>query len=99
VTATIRRIGYEQQRVALTLRRGLRVELNVPLCQATLHLEAAVATTATGQAPASVTNTQHAGVDEGGIVKRHGDHLGGAAPRPALHHRRARRSATPGRRH
>jgi hypothetical protein len=75
VTATIRRIGYEQQRVALTLRRGLRVELNVPLCQATLHLEAAVATTATGQAPASVTNTQHAGVDEGGIVKRHGDHL------------------------
>ncbi len=23
----------------------------------------------------SVTNTQHAGVDEGGIVKVHGDHL------------------------
>lgn len=31
VTATIRRIGYEQQRVAFTLRRGLRVELGVPL--------------------------------------------------------------------
>ena len=39
-----------------------------------MHLEA-VATTAIAQAPASVTNTQHAGVDEGGIVKRHGDHL------------------------
>src|SRR5215813_11227954 len=25
--------------------------------------------------PESVTNTQHAGVDEGGIVKVHGDHL------------------------
>jgi hypothetical protein len=27
------------------------------------------------QAPESITNVQHAGVDEGGIVKRHGDHL------------------------
>ena len=26
-------------------------------------------------APESITNTQHAGVDEGGIVKLHGDHL------------------------
>ena len=26
-------------------------------------------------APESITNVQHAGVDEGGIVKRHGDHL------------------------
>jgi hypothetical protein len=30
---------------------------------------------ASGDAKESVTNTQHAGVDEGGIVKVHGDHL------------------------
>src|SRR6185436_7476082 len=30
---------------------------------------------AAGDAKESVTNTQHAGVDEGGIVKVHGDHL------------------------
>ncbi|MEP6704006.1 MAG: hypothetical protein ABJB34_04310, partial [Acidobacteriota bacterium] len=29
----------------------------------------------TGKADESITNTQHAGVDEGGIVKVHGDHL------------------------
>ena len=29
----------------------------------------------TGSAPESITNTQHAGVDEGGIVKVHGNHL------------------------
>lgn len=48
-----------------------------------LHLQADTATTASGlftvyddaKAPESVTNTQHAGVDEGGIVKVHGDHL------------------------
>jgi hypothetical protein len=38
-----------------------------------LQLEAAVATAA--PASESVTNVQHAGVDEGGIVKVHGDHL------------------------
>ncbi|MDR1853570.1 MAG: beta-propeller domain-containing protein [Azoarcus sp.] len=40
-------------------------------------LAAAVAATAASAAPAaeSVTNTQTAGVDEGGIVKAHGDHL------------------------
>jgi len=34
-----------------------------------------VALDAAGKADESVTNTQHAGVDEGGIVKVHGDHL------------------------
>ena len=38
--------------------------------------EAAASTSADGDAKAeSITNTQHAGVDEGGIVKTHGDHL------------------------
>jgi hypothetical protein len=34
-----------------------------------------VITTGTRAAPESITNSQHAGVDEGGIVKQHGDHL------------------------
>jgi hypothetical protein len=34
-----------------------------------------VITTGTRAAPDSITNSQHAGVDEGGIVKQHGDHL------------------------
>jgi hypothetical protein len=39
-------------------------------------LEAAVAATGfSSDARASITNVQHAGVDEGGIVKLHGDHL------------------------
>src|ERR1044072_4016479 len=36
---------------------------------------ATVAKEATDNKAESVTNTQHAGVDEGGIVKVHGDHL------------------------
>ncbi|GJG86278.1 hypothetical protein tb265_14590 [Gemmatimonadetes bacterium T265] len=36
---------------------------------------AATPVAARAAAPASLTNVQHAGVDEGGIVKRHGDHL------------------------
>ena len=37
--------------------------------------EASVAKAEATKEPESVTNTQHAGVDEGGIVKVHGDHL------------------------
>src|SRR5688500_19948385 len=36
---------------------------------------AATKTLPKAEAEESVTNTQHAGVDEGGIVKVHGDHL------------------------
>jgi hypothetical protein len=36
---------------------------------------ASVAKAEAAKEPESVTNTQHAGVDEGGIVKVHGDHL------------------------
>ena len=42
----------------------------------------------------SITNVQTAGVDEGGIVKRAGDHLVDPAPRPPVHGaRRGRRAA------
>jgi uncharacterized secreted protein with C-terminal beta-propeller domain len=36
---------------------------------------AKVAAPSAGYADESITNVQHAGVDEGGIVKLHGDHL------------------------
>lgn len=42
---------------------------------AALPAAAEAAATATSKDGESVTNTQHAGVDEGGIVKVHGDHL------------------------
>jgi hypothetical protein len=42
----------------------------------TLNMSTAETVTVTGIAETeSITNTQHAGVDEGGIVKVHGDHL------------------------
>ena len=41
----------------------------------------------------SVTNVQHAGVDEGGIVKVHGNHLVVLAARSSVHHRYRRWSA------
>src|SRR3954468_11358688 len=45
-----------------------------PMAAPSMAAKAAPASTA-GAAADSVTNVQHAGVDEGGIVKLHGDHL------------------------
>lgn len=74
VTVRIRRIGYHADSLALVLRRGLVAKLDVPLCQFVIRLEEAVVSSPSAENP-SVTNDQVAGVDEGGIVKRHGDHL------------------------
>jgi len=74
VTVRIRRIGYHADSLALVLRRGLVAKLDVPLCQFVIQLQEAVVSSPTAESP-SVTNDQVAGVDEGGIVKRHGDHL------------------------
>ncbi|HEY9428508.1 MAG TPA: beta-propeller domain-containing protein [Gemmatimonadaceae bacterium] len=74
VTVRVRRIGYLPASFPLTLRRGMVVKLDVPLCQSPVRLESVVTTEIAGESP-SVTNDQVAGVDEGGIVKRHGDHL------------------------
>ena len=74
VTVRIRRIGYHANSLALVLRRGLVAKLDVPLCQSPIQLQEAVVSSLSAESP-SVTNDQVAGVDEGGIVKRHGDHL------------------------
>lgn len=49
---------------------------NGPGSSSPMAMESTVTVTAgASSAPESVTNVQHAGVDEGGIVKVHGDHL------------------------
>ncbi|HSQ32136.1 MAG TPA: beta-propeller domain-containing protein [Gemmatimonadaceae bacterium] len=73
VTLLVRRVGYTLSRTELTLHRGDRVDVDVPLCAATVQLESVVTTGAATDE--SITNTQHEGVDEGGIVKRLGDYL------------------------
>lgn len=74
VTVRIRRIGFHRASITLVLRRGLVAKLHVPLCSSPVQLEAAVVSSPLAESR-SVTNDQVAGVDEGGIVKRHGDHL------------------------
>ena len=63
-------IGHSAR--SFQVRAGDSVEVLAPLCATMFHLDEVVAT-ASGNP--SVTNTQHAGVDEGGIVKLHGNHL------------------------
>jgi hypothetical protein len=79
----VRMIGYGE--VAHSLELGPRdsLEFDVSLCPASTQLAAAsvsAVVTIDGGAlyqakDEAITNTQHAGVDEGGIVKLHGDHL------------------------
>jgi hypothetical protein len=58
----------------LAEKQRRRVE-NEAKAEATDAAAPAPAQALAGKADESVTNTQHAGVDEGGIVKVHGDHL------------------------
>ena len=62
-------VGYHLR--YFVVQAGDAVDVVAPMCVVPYQLEEMVTT---GQAP-SVTNTQHAGVDEGGIVKLHGNHL------------------------
>jgi hypothetical protein len=74
------RVGLEGQSRSVTLSAGDSAVVDFSLCAAALHLEG-LTVSATGQPAAarslgsSVTNVQHAGADEGGIVKLHGNHL------------------------
>ena len=74
VPLRVRRIGYEQRRHDVPLRRGDSLRVEFTLCPQTLQLSSMVVTAA-ASADESVTNVQQEGVDEGGIVKLHGDHL------------------------
>lgn len=73
-----KRWAEEYQRKMAELRRTPRSAASAP---SALAMEAAPATAAPAalsaakSADESVTNVQHAGVDEGGIVKLHGDYL------------------------
>ena len=66
-----RELAEKQRRVA---RRAGALNASTVDSNAAAPMQAA-APAAKAEAQESVTNTQHAGVDEGGIVKVHGDHL------------------------
>ncbi len=72
--AYFRQLAEAQRRQA---RRAASENTSAPAPAATANQSVAKAADATGaaQEAESITNTQHAGVDEGGIVKLHGDHL------------------------
>jgi beta propeller domain-containing protein len=72
-------MGYRRAVQTITLRRKTaRTDFVLKESPAQLQEMAVTAQTADAGAAKrdeSITNTQHAGVDEGGIVKLHGDHL------------------------
>lgn len=75
-------IGRGSMATPLPLAAGDSVSVSFRLCPSAIQLDelvvtGAAAAPAAGHADAEegVTNTQHAGVDEGGIVKVHGKHL------------------------
>src|SRR3954465_9798228 len=72
--AYLKKLAEEQRREA---RRGAKSEAqtDAAAAPATTANQAGLAKAAEGSKDESITNTQHAGVDEGGIVKLHGDHL------------------------
>jgi hypothetical protein len=81
-TVSVRRLGYGRRERVVRISPGDSVEIAVKLCTAALLLQEAVTTGMPAydsyevrREAESVTNTQHAGVDEGGIVKVHGNHL------------------------
>ena len=66
-------IGYDGQQATFSISAGDSVVTRFSICPGELMLdEVAVAGIPAAE---SITNVQHAGVDEGGIVKMHGDHL------------------------
>ncbi|MGH7674631.1 MAG: beta-propeller domain-containing protein [Gemmatimonadales bacterium] len=79
LTLTVRVIGYRPARHTLTVSPGDSIEVNFAPCDATVMMQGVVVTEGADQAAVraapSITNTQHEGVDEGGIVKLHGEHL------------------------
>lgn len=76
VQARARSIGYTPHARDVTLRPGDSLHVEFSLCSDVNTLSEVVVSGASSlYGGESVTNTQHAGVDEGGIVKVVGDHL------------------------
>ncbi|HEY0153604.1 MAG TPA: beta-propeller domain-containing protein [Longimicrobium sp.] len=65
-------IGRTTRHASVTVKTGEAVTLDFMMAPAPIALEGVVVAAADLGA---VTNNQHQGVDEGGIVKTHGDHL------------------------
>src|SRR5256714_2093921 len=65
----------EQRRRAQRTRGGGELSPPAPATTANQSLAMSADKAGAAQEAESITNTQHAGVDEGGIVKLHGDHL------------------------
>lgn len=78
---TVGRLGYSRFERTIELGPRDSLQLDLSLCAATVSLEAVTVSAglsvdgAALRTRGSITNTQTAGVDEGGIVKLHGDHL------------------------
>jgi len=76
LTLAARRLGYEPRAANVALRGGDSVRVDFTLCAQAVQLSEAAVTAAPARARSeAITNVQHAGVDEGGIVKLHGDYL------------------------
>lgn len=74
VSATM--IGYDAPQLRLSLAAGDSVQVDFSLCPQPVYLsEVTVTGAAAGKPAPSITNVQHEGVDEGGIVKLHGHYL------------------------
>ena len=70
----VRRIGFSPVTYKLGLKARDSVELNFTLAPQTMTLQEVIVSGVAAKSDA-ITNTQHAGVDEGDIVKLRGDHL------------------------
>src|SRR5437588_567463 len=70
--AYLKQIAEERKREAQRATKNGAADNMAPAAPATGLAQASEATKSKDE---SITNTQHAGVDEGGIVKLHGDHL------------------------
>ena len=71
--AYLRKLAEEQRRAQT--RRAAEGPAPAPGTTANQAAATGLAKSADAAKEESITNTQHAGVDEGGIVKLHGDHL------------------------
>ena len=69
----LRKLAEEQRRAQT--RRAAEAPAPAPGTTANQAAATGLAKSADAAKDESITNTQHAGVDEGGIVKLHGDHL------------------------
>lgn len=78
-TMSVRRLGYDPGQRVIRIGPRDSLELTVTLCMHTMLLQESVSVSAPDafeqRREDAITNTQHAGIDEGGIVKVHGDHL------------------------